>query len=215
MSFIKKIISFIIAYLAPISVIIFNLTNWSIINWFLEILSKPILTGSSKTAVDSAIVVIFTSIISNLFKHIGIINLKIRNLDETIQYKLPKMNSERYGKIWVDCHVIYKNKWLEKKIKKLGKLEVVIKNTEWTSLNINNRLHYNNINDDNISEEIIVNLNKNEKSYIEIAISSNVDIKKDDEIKLEVRHSNKIINKMLELLFEIHSDHLMVVYRTA
>ena len=185
----------------------------SIINPSLGLIHKPLLTGSSKTAVDCAIVVILTSVLSNLLKQIGSINLNIRSCDDTVQYKLPKYDSIRPGKLIIECQVIYRNKWIKKRLLSCGQLEVAIKNTDWTSLSVNKRSFYEDINDDNPSEEIILKLKDEHKKYLEILITSNVDIKKDDCIKLEVRHSNKIINALLDLLFNINSNNLDIVYR--
>ena len=131
----------------------------------------------------------------------------------TYNYNTNINDSIRPGKLIIECQVIYRNKWIKKRLLSCGQLEVAIKNTDWTSLSVNKRSFYEDINDDNPSEEIILKLKDEHKKYLEILITSNVDIKKDDCIKLEVRHSNKIINALLDLLFNINSNNLDIVYR--
>ncbi|MDQ0150028.1 hypothetical protein J2S18_001964 [Eubacterium multiforme] len=211
----------LIKYSAPIAVLLFNLTNLTIIDNVQKLLGLNMLPLSStaRIAVDSAIITLIFNFIAQSINSPASIKTFFKN---RVDLKQLRLRIDKISKVDLEIFVDYKYKLLQTIIRKLdGIIYIVIKNTDWTSITVSDLDQYDYINYDNPSKEICVDItNKNNKKiYLTLEILSNKSIKNEDYISTDIRVicSKKIykffLKKIVIIFFDLNFDKQEVVYR--
>lgn len=204
-------------FLSPICIIVFYLSNLSIISLFSN---NPTLQENKaiRVAIDSAIITLIINLVTELLNsavNISVDSISLRDINEVQTYM------DKPVKVQCNISVDYKNKFIEKLCNNHFNIMLHIKNSNFTSIDIDKSEEYDYcVNCENSSKEIIINLNKISNSdknfvrgYFVLAIMSNKSIKISDYITYEIDFTNRIINKLKNLLFNINAKSINVIHR--
>lgn len=198
----EKMISLMNRIGAPIGIILFYLTNKSIILPVLKILNVNNTNisnnASIRVAIDSAIVTLLINIMLEIFYSPVKININIdteQNLKQVITY------CKKAVHLKVIIEIDFGRKWIKKLYKKYGGLYLNIKNTVNTSIAVNKEDEYIGIIDcSNASKYIQVNLTEFsnsfatlDKLYIDLLVQSDKTTNWNDYISIELLMKNNIL----------------------
>lgn len=213
-----KILSVAINIMSPFCIILFYLSNVSII---IPILTKLNISNSivftsdaMRVAIDSAIVTLF-------------VNTVLVFLNSPIKVKIEARNRQEIETVITYCdkqvhvdysvQVIFKYLWMKKIYKKHCIPSVHITNSKNTSITVDKEEEYSDIiSCDNASKYISIDLTKipySDVLYFTLAIQSNRTIKWDDEISTELFIDNKKIRGIHKLFWEVKENSLKLVHR--
>lgn len=207
---------------APLVIIAFYLWDISLTKGVESLLnfSIPILESnmSARIAVDSAVVTLLINFFAFLINSPATIDVSIRNRMDTeglIIYNNKPVNLD------IQVNYNFRYKWLGKVLLKFGMIKLHIKNTKWTSIDIENRADYDNgiIDFSNPSKYIDINLKDlitespgNRKLYFQLIVQSNKEIKRDGEISVSIEGSLGL--RMLHnILIKTSADKQSIFYR--
>lgn len=207
---------------SPLVIIAFYLWDISLTKGVESLLNLSIPTLdnniSARIAVDSALITLLINFFAFLINSPATIDVSIRNRIDTaglIIYNNKPVNLD----IQLDYNFRYK--WLGKVLLNFGNIRLRIKNTKWTSIDIENRADYDSgiIDFSNPSKYIDINLKDliteapgNRKLYFQLIVQSNKNIKMDGEIFATIEGSF-LLRMLRNVLIKINPDKESIFYR--
>lgn len=218
----ERTLSIISKVLSPICIIIFYLSDLSIICLIFNILnisnSTIINNPSIRVAIDSAIITLFINFFMEVLNYI----VKI-NIDSRSPVDMNEIQTYTDKPIHVQCNVLidYKKKSIKKLCDNHCNIILKIKNSTFTTIVIDRAEEYGDcINSENSSKEIKVNLNKISnsdknfvKAYFTLVIMSNKSIKVSDYITYDISFENKFMNILKKLFVSIEAESINVIHK--
>lgn len=219
----EKTLSFAIKVMSPILIIVFYLSEVSIILPILKVLnvSNSIVTTSDsiRVAIDSAIVTLFVNTILVMLNSPIKVTIESRNrqdLEQVITY------CDRPVYVDYNVQVNFRYKWVKKLYKRFWKPCLYILNSKDTSIVIDKIEEYSDIiNCDNASKHIKVDLTNisnsgkaMDKLYFTLGIQSNKTKKWDDVIEAKVYINDKEEYGIHKLFWEVDVNELKLVHRS-
>lgn len=217
-----KTLSFAIKVMSPILIILFYLSDLSIIIPILRSLhvseSIVITSDSIRVAIDSSIVTLFVNTVLVVLN--SPIKVEIKSKDrQDLEQVITYCNKPVY--IDYSIQVNFRYKWVKKIYKRYGKPSLHIVNSKNTSIVVDKSEEYSDIiNCDNSSQYINIDLTNisnadmaMDKLYFTVAIQSDKTIKWDDVIYTEVFINQKKLHGIHQLFWEVNINRLKLVHR--